>query len=341
MHSPIVDIIVPVWNNTFETRACLSSILAHSPDARLIVIDNGSNRETQIMLEEFSEPLGDKALFLTSQRNLGLVPAINMGLARAAGDYAVIVRPHVTVTSGWLAALLAAAAPSEMGIVSPLFTGRGATPLLQPNEGCRLMETFSISFNTLLLKRGMALWPEGFDEEMDGGEWCLKDFIRRAWTKGFHTSVTRTSQVICGQETIFGSEKRRQEQLLTSLGKYQERWGVNRHYTIYFGKEAGVEVLQAALETIVYSARQGNRFSLLMHRQQSAWCAKNGWNGLHTGIDIIKLSPLLPQRNFIRKIVDITAKEPETIFVRGTETAAFPAVDTAIPFSLLAEDIKN
>ena len=102
MPSPSVDIIVPVWNNPFETRACLAAILEYSPGARLIIIDNGSSRETELMLEEFSEPLADQALFITSDRNIGLVPAINKGLASSDADVAVIVRPQVMVGRGWL-----------------------------------------------------------------------------------------------------------------------------------------------------------------------------------------------------------------------------------------------
>jgi hypothetical protein len=203
------------------------------------------------------------------------------------------------------------------------------------------METFNISFNALLLKRGMALWPDGFDDEMDGGEWCLKDFIRRAGDKGFHTSLTRASEVICGKETIFGSENRRREQFLASQDKYQERWGVNRHYTVYFGKDAALESLQDALEKIICRARQGNRFSLLLHRQQNILSIKNGWNSLHTGIEMIKLSPLLTQKDFIRKMKEIKIKEPETILVRGGEDITFPSADTTISFSSLTEDIKE
>ena len=97
MISPTIDILVPVWNNPFETRACLAAILAHSSGARLIIVDNGSSRETELMLEEFSEPLGDRGLFIKSERNIGLVAAINLGLARSDSDYTVIVRPHVSV----------------------------------------------------------------------------------------------------------------------------------------------------------------------------------------------------------------------------------------------------
>ncbi len=104
MISPTIDILVPVWNKPFETRACLAAILAHSPGARLIVVDNGSSRETELMLEEFSDSLGDQGLFIKSEKNMGLVAAINRGLARSDSDYTVIVRPYVSVQQGWLEA---------------------------------------------------------------------------------------------------------------------------------------------------------------------------------------------------------------------------------------------
>src|SRR3974390_682864 len=102
MTTSSVDIIVPVWNSPFETRACLSAILEHSHGARLIIVHYGSSREPELMLEEFSEPLGERGLFIKSDRNIGLVPAINKGLARSDGAFAVIVRPQVLVTNGWL-----------------------------------------------------------------------------------------------------------------------------------------------------------------------------------------------------------------------------------------------
>ena len=109
MTSPTIDILVPVWNNPFETRACLAAILMHSPGARLIIVDYGSSRETELMLEEFSEPLGDQGLFIKSERNIGLIAAINCGLSRSDSDYTVIVRPNVTVQAGWLGELVTAA----------------------------------------------------------------------------------------------------------------------------------------------------------------------------------------------------------------------------------------
>src|ERR1039457_6729161 len=166
MKTPNTDIIVPICNNLFEPRACLAAILAHSPDTRLIIVDNGSNRQTQLMLEEFSESLGDHGLFISSERNVGLVRAINMGLASSDSDFAVIVRPHVLVKPGWLGGLLEAA---KGGIASPLFCGSGAPATLPLTRDCSLMETCSISFSVLALKGEMHALIGGFDEHLDGG----------------------------------------------------------------------------------------------------------------------------------------------------------------------------
>lgn len=80
MISPTIDILVPVWNNPFETRACLAAILAHSPGARLIIVDNGSSRETELMLEEFSESLGDQGLFIKSLKTSALLRLLILAL---------------------------------------------------------------------------------------------------------------------------------------------------------------------------------------------------------------------------------------------------------------------
>src|SRR6185369_9911921 len=175
--------------------------------------------------------------------NLGMVPAINIGLARSDSDFAVILQPHSQVTEGWLAGLLAAAQTPHAGIASPLFRGRGAPDLLPITPGCSLMETFGVSFSALALKGEMHILLGGFDEVLDSGEWCLKDFVRRAWSRGYHCCVTSRSVVICGNEAVFGSDERRQQQSRISMASYRERWGTGRHYGIYFGRHAAAATL--------------------------------------------------------------------------------------------------
>ncbi|HEY3307731.1 MAG TPA: glycosyltransferase [Desulfuromonadaceae bacterium] len=341
MQSPIVDIIIPVWNNPFETRACLAAILAHSPEARLIVVDNGSSRETELMLEEFSEPLGDQGLFIKSDRNVGLIPAINIGLARSDGDFAVVLGPHVQVTPGWLEGLLAAARTTDTGIVSPVFVGRNV-PVTHPiTRGSSTMETFGISFSGMMIKTELYMLVGGFDVEMDAGEWCLKDYIRRAWNKGFHTCVTSRSRVICGKETVFGSNQRRLDRICLSRAGYHERWGGARHYAIYFGRKIDIGSLTETIDTILQGARQGHTFSLLLHRRQNSAFQRLGWSALHTGIQIKPLSPIMPKRDIIRQLKALKTAIPDLILVNGTEESLFPGVEAASPFSAVADAIAD
>lgn len=326
-----VDIIVPVWNNDFEARTCLSAILTHSPDARLIIVDNGSNRQTQLVLEEFSEPLGENCLFLFSEKNVGHVRAINRGLSRSDSDMAVIVRPHVTVTAGWLEGLREAA---DRGLASPVFSGSGApfpSPLVR---GCSLTETSRISFSTLALKREAHQQLGGFDEEMDGGEWCLKDYVRRAASRGFQSCITSRSTVVCGQETILGSEERRREQACASRSVYAARWGAGCHYGVYFGRSADADGLADEVELILRGARLGHRFTLLLHPSQAAVFRRMGWNGLHTSIQLHVLSRFSPRRALQR----FCRSHPDMVAVLGTQGAEFSDGISAIPFgSVLCE----
>lgn len=339
MISPIIDILVPVWNNPFETRACLAAILAHSPGARLIIVDNGSSRETELMLEEFSESLGDQGLFIKSEKNIGLVAAINLGLARSDSDYTVIVRPHVTVQAGWLESLVSAAETTGAGIVSPLFCGADAPDLPNLAPGCTTMESFTIYFETLLLRAEMRIIAGSFDEHLDGNEWCLKEYVRRAAAYGYNSCITGPMRLQCAAGQQFGSLQRRNEMMQHSRSAYISRWGAPCNYCVYFGKGDAAGSLGDTVTAILDGARQGHRFTLLLHHRQYADFRKMGWNGLHTGIDLQQLSLLFPLRDIQRKIAVLKSSLPDMIAVRGGSCDTFPGVDASISQDALFSSI--
>lgn len=340
MISPTIDILVPVWNYPFETRACLAAIVAHSPGARLIVIDNGSSRETQLMLEEFSDSLGDQGLFITSERNIGLVAAINRGLVRSDRDYTVVVRPHVTVQAGWLEALLNVAETTGSGIVSPLFCGEDAPDMPSLVPGCATMESCTVSFSTLLLQTGMRTVAGVFDEHLDGNEWCLKEYVRRVAAYGYRTCITGRLRLCCSAGQQFGSVQRRIEMTQNSRSVYISRWGTDRHYCLYFGAEADSGSLGDVVAAILDGARQGHRFTLLLHRRQYADFRKSEWNGLHTGIALQRLSLFFPLRDIRRKLEALRKDSPDHVMVRGSNGVAFPGDDAAINLEDLLGSIR-
>lgn len=340
MTSPTVDILVPVWNNLFETRACLAAILAHSPGARLIIVDNGSSRETQLMLEEFSESLGDQGLFITSERNIGLVAAINLGLARSDSDYAVIVRPHVSVRDGWLEILLNAAESTGAGIVSPQFSGEGAPVLPLLPSGCPVMESCAVSFDTLLVRTKMRMVAGTFHDHLDGHAWCLKEYVRRAAAHGYRTVVTSRLRLACSPGQQFGSAQRRDEMVQQSRAAYIAQWGISRHYCLYFGSKRDVASLGDVVAAILDGARQGHHFTLLLHRRQYSVFRKMGWHGLHTGIELYQVASLFPARDLGRKVAALQDASPDLLAVREDRAVVFPGVDTAIQLDELLGSIR-
>lgn len=345
MNFPSADIIVPVWNNLFETRACLAAILAYSPEARLIIVDNGSSRETELMLEEFSEPLGERALFIKSNRNIGLVPAINMGLARSDSDFSVVLRPHVIVNAGWLKALLEEAETAGAGMLSPKFVGKNCPAMPDLIPGCTLMESCTVSFSLLMLRGEMRIMIGSFDEGLDGAEWCLKEYVRRAADKGYRTFITSRSVVTCSHEALFGSTGRRLEMVNNSSRSYLDRWGSAQHYAVYFGRETEAVNLGDTIEILLDGARQGHNFTLLLHQRQYSDFRRMGWNGLHVGIKLYSLSIFFPQRDLQKKLASLTKSHPDMVPVRGSDGVAFPGTETSIPiedlFGVILERSTN
>jgi hypothetical protein len=192
------------------------------------------------------------------------------------------------------------------------------------------METFSLSFTTLLIRGEMQKQLGVFDEGLDSAEWCLRDYIRRAQTSGYRTCVTEPPELTCGQETVFGSQERRQGQTRLSQDIYRSRWGVARHYCLYFGPEADAADLSGTVEAIVAAARQGHRFTLLLHRRQFKDFRRRGWNGMHTAVAFCRLPLFGVQRSFARQFASLQAADPDLIPVRGSENVIFPGVDAAM-----------
>lgn len=76
---------MPVYNAQQDLREAIESVLSQSfPDFELLIIDDGSTDESVQIIRSF----GDSRIRLISQsRNLGLVAALNKGLAEARGQF--------------------------------------------------------------------------------------------------------------------------------------------------------------------------------------------------------------------------------------------------------------
>lgn len=87
--TPILSIIIPVFNVQLYIETCLQSILSQLvDDVELILVDDGSPDESiNIVKKRFSEWLSNGQIILLQQENKGPGAARNFGLSVARGEY--------------------------------------------------------------------------------------------------------------------------------------------------------------------------------------------------------------------------------------------------------------
>jgi GT2 family glycosyltransferase/glycosyltransferase involved in cell wall biosynthesis len=100
---PDVSIIIPVYNQSKFTLACLDSVQQHTGDVNyeVIVVDDYSIDDTEPLMRQITG-----LRYLRSEENAGFTVSCNRGAQAAKGRYLVFLNNDTTVTDGWLTSLL-------------------------------------------------------------------------------------------------------------------------------------------------------------------------------------------------------------------------------------------
>jgi len=101
--SPLVSIIIPVFNSWQYTYRCLSSIFDHTGevDYEIIIADDCSNDKTALLMQKITG-----INYLKNEHNLGFLLNCNSAADHAAGKYLVFLNNDTLVRPGWLSALV-------------------------------------------------------------------------------------------------------------------------------------------------------------------------------------------------------------------------------------------
>lgn len=335
MTAPTIDIVIPVWNQPNETRNCLVNLINHTPGGRLIMVDNGSERETTRLLQEIADGLDEMALLMRDDANVGFVRAANRGLACAEAGYLAVVRSSTVVSPGWLEPLTAfAARHPEAGLLVPHIDQEDARGFKEP------VEVASGSFAALVMTRKAYEMLGGFDEEMDGGTWCLEDFTRRAWSKGLLTYLIPQSRVSHQPEVQFGSLRRREEVLRRSQALFRQRWGEGGTFCVHVPKGVELSLLRQRLDCLLLGARHGDRYEVLLPAALHKEAVAQGLGNLHEHIRLVPL-PRFATASGKRKQYDrIVAEHPGIVPVAAVDGLPFPWSEESIPFTELGARIQ-
>ena len=82
---PAISVILPVYNGEAYLRQAIDSILSQSfADFEFIIVDDGSTDRSSEIIQSYSDP---RIHAIRNSKNLGLVGALNVGIAQARGKY--------------------------------------------------------------------------------------------------------------------------------------------------------------------------------------------------------------------------------------------------------------
>ncbi len=231
-----VDIIICVHNALADLQRCLASVERHTtPPYTLILVDDGSEPETQAYLADFAR--ARPAILLRNDEARGYTRAANQGLSQAVADYIVLLNSDTIVTAGWLDRLVACAESNPcIGLVGPLSNtaswqsipeverdGDWAANPLPPGVTIDRMGQLVAGYSArlypelpflngfcLLLKRQLLAEIGRFDEENFGAGYGEEnDYALRARQAGWIITLADDVYVYHAQSRSYSSDRRK------------------------------------------------------------------------------------------------------------------------------------
>lgn len=89
MVAPKISVIVPVYNSESSIKTCIDSILGQTvPVYEIIVVNDGSNDKTEVVLMEYSL---NRKVRIINQENGGPAKARNTGIRVSSGDWIAFI----------------------------------------------------------------------------------------------------------------------------------------------------------------------------------------------------------------------------------------------------------
>lgn len=268
------DIIIPVWNQLEATRKCLESVEKNtSYPYRVILVDNGSEKDVKAYLERFAAVSHGRVTLISNEENTGYIKAVNQALKYANADHVCVMNNDTDVCSGWLEEMARVMdSDAGIGIVNPSSNTSGQLPCIWQNiaDYANSLKKYAGQTQELFNCRGfcMLIRPElfkkigYFDESYGPGYFEEADFSRKAISAGYRIVRAKASYVFHTESLSFKKLGNASEIFDVNKMLFEKRWGrsLKIGFAVFDDRDDGMGAL--ALEL----ARRGHQSWIFLKR---------------------------------------------------------------------------
>lgn len=107
--TPLISIIIPIYNQADKLSACLESILKQTYlHYEVIVVNDGSTDDIEKVRTTYQSRFPDSTFYFLTQTNQGSNPSRNTGWKKAKGDYLLFCDADLVLVPGMLEKMVGA-----------------------------------------------------------------------------------------------------------------------------------------------------------------------------------------------------------------------------------------
>jgi len=163
----MVDIVICVHNSPKVVEGCLKSVYNQTKiDFNLIIIDDGSDSNTQSLLENFTRSK-ENSFVIRNEKALKYTKAANQGINRTISEYVILLNSDTIVSDSWAQKMIAPFNLYEdTGLTGPLSNAASfqSVPLIYDEFGKyainKLPSNYSVNDVQKVLEKQSAFFPE-------------------------------------------------------------------------------------------------------------------------------------------------------------------------------------
>ncbi len=219
------SVITPVWNRADLTMQFLYrnwGLYAGCPEVEFVIVDNGSQDNTHLVLVQFEDLMGDRLFVCRNEKNRGFGPGHNQGACVAQGDVLVFLSNDVIPNGDYITPIAAALAEEPGALVGP--------EMLRHDTGWNTFDGRTIAYlagHCVACRRETLEVLGGWDERYFPCDYEDIDLSYTATQKGIPlVEIPLPLQHLFGQsaQALDGGRAAITQQ---SRAKFMEKWGLH------------------------------------------------------------------------------------------------------------------